>query len=154
MSHKCINPLPRYSSGTSSSQKPRYCRRMHIEKSCGICGSFGACRDHRNDFILLIGSELWPPPSDATLLTGSIQSSLCSLAENRSFKLSKCSDHLHHHAPWSSGGINRFRQTPESGFSFLNPFHNHQHVPERARKSVKTPHDQYIALPQLVQQAM
>ena len=71
-----------------------------------------------------------------------------------SFKLSKRCDHLHHHAPWSSGGINRFRQTPESGFSFLNPFHNHQHIPERARKSVKTPDDQYIALPQLVQQAM
>jgi hypothetical protein len=45
-------------------------------------------------------------------------------------------------------------QTPESGFSFLNPFHNHQNVPERARKSVKTPDDQYIALPQLVQQSM
>jgi hypothetical protein len=95
----------------------------------------------------LIGSELWPPPSDAALLTGSVQSSLCSLAQYCSFKLSKCSDHLHHHAPWSSGGINRFRQTSESGFSFLNPFHNHQHIPERARKSVKTPDDQYIALP-------
>src|SRR6266436_2667568 len=22
------------------------------------------CRGHRNDFILLIGAELWPPPSD------------------------------------------------------------------------------------------
>ena len=43
-----------------------------------------------------------------------------SLAQYCSFKLSKCSDHLHHHAAWSSGGINRFRQTPESGFSFLN----------------------------------
>ena len=28
--------------GTSFSQKPRHCRRMHIEKSCGISGSFGA----------------------------------------------------------------------------------------------------------------
>src|ERR1700732_562177 len=102
--------------------------------------------------MLLIGSELWPPPSDATLLTGSVQSSLCSLAQYCSFKLSKCSDHLHHHASRSSGGINRFRQTPESSFSFLNPFHNHQHIPERARKSVKTPDHQHIALPQLVQQ--
>jgi hypothetical protein len=38
--------------------------------------------------------------------------------------------------------------------SFLNPFHNHQHITERARKSAKTPDDQYIALPQLVQQAV
>jgi hypothetical protein len=88
------------------------------------------------------------------LLTGGIQSSLSSLVQYRSFKLSKCSNHLHHHAPWSSGGINRFRQTPESGFSFLNPFHNHQHVPERARKSVKTSDDEHVALPQLVQKAV
>ena len=80
---------------------------------------------------LLIGSELWPTSSDAALLTSGIQSSLSSLAENCSFELGKCSDHLHHRASWSSGGINRFRQTPESGFSFLNPFHNHQIVPER-----------------------
>src|SRR5271166_2609018 len=127
---------------------------MNVEEPGGISGSFGARRYHGNDFILLIGSELWTTPSDATLLTGSVQSSLCSLTENRSFKLSKCSDHLHHHASRSSGGIDRFRQTSEPGFSFLNPFHNHQHIPERARKSVKTPDDQYIALPQLIQQPM
>ena len=28
--------------GPSFSQKPRHCRWMHIEKSCGISGSFGA----------------------------------------------------------------------------------------------------------------
>ena len=28
--------------GTGSSQKPRYCRWMNIEKPCGISGSFGA----------------------------------------------------------------------------------------------------------------
>ena len=52
-------------------------------------------------------------------------------AEYRPFKLGKCSDHLHHHPSRSSSRINRFRQTPESGFSFLNPFHDHQNVSER-----------------------
>jgi hypothetical protein len=62
--------------------------------------------------------------------TGIIRIDLLDLPDNRKI-LRICQ---HHHAPWSSGGINRFRQTPEPSFSFLNPFHNHQHVPERARK--------------------
>jgi hypothetical protein len=41
----------------------RYCRRMNAEKPCGVSGSFGARRYHRNDLILLIGSKLWPSPS-------------------------------------------------------------------------------------------
>src|SRR5260370_19798698 len=140
--------------GTGSSQKPRHCSRMNIEKSGGVSASFSARQYHRNDFILLIGSELWTTTSDAAALAGGIQSSLCSLAEYCSFELGKCSDHLRHHASRGRCRINRFCQTPESCFSFLNPFHNHQHVPKRSRKSIKSPDYEYIVLPQLIQQAV
>jgi len=102
----------------------------------------------------LIRPELWTTPSDAAVFTGGIQSGLCSLAQYCSLELGKRSDHLHHHAARSSGRIDRLRQTPEPRFSFLNAFHDHQHVVERAGKSVKTRDNQYIALPQLIQQAM
>jgi hypothetical protein len=92
---------------------------MNVEEPCGVGGRFGARRHHRNNFILLIGSEFWTTASDAALPTGSIQSSLGSFAEYRSFELGKCSDHLHHHTPRSSGRINRFRQAPESGSASL-----------------------------------
>jgi hypothetical protein len=102
---------------------------MNIEKSCGVSGSFGAPRYHGNDFVLLIGSKFWSPPSDTAMLTGCIQSSLCSFTEYCSFELGECSDHLHHHASWGSRGINCFRQASKSGSSFLNPFHDHKEIP-------------------------
>jgi hypothetical protein len=121
----CATPSPN-SPGTGSSQKSRHRRRMNIEKPCGVSRSFGPRCHHCHDFILLIGAKFWTATSDSPLLTGSIQSSLCSFAEDRSFELGKRADHLHHHAPRSSGRINRFRQTFKSGFSFLNAFHDHQ----------------------------
>src|ERR1700759_4171275 len=124
---------------------------MNIEKPCGISGSFCALRHHRNDFLLLLRSELWTTPSDSTLLTGSIQSSHCSFAKYCPFELGKCSYHLHHHTARSSSRIYRLRQTPESGFSIANPFHNRQDVTERAREPIETPDHEYIPLPQLIQ---
>jgi hypothetical protein len=43
-------------------------------------------------------------------------------------------DHLHHHASLGSGGIDRFRQAPESGLGCLNPFHDRQDIAERTRE--------------------
>jgi hypothetical protein len=88
---------------------------------------------------------------NAAPLAGGIQSCLCSFPEYRSFELRKDSDHLQHHSPWSSRRINRFRQAPESGLGLFDPFHDHQDVPERARKSVKTPDNQDVVLPELIQ---
>jgi hypothetical protein len=123
--------------GTGSSQYPRNRRRMNIEKPRGISASFGALRHHHDNFILLIRSELWTTASNAAPLTGCIQPSLCSFPKYSSFKLGKCSHHLHHHPPRSSSGIELFHQTPESGSSFVNPFHNHQDVPKRTRSRSK-----------------
>jgi hypothetical protein len=82
------------------------------------------------------------------------RSRLCSFAQYRPFELSERTDHLHHHASRGGSGINRFGQAPKSGFSFLNSLHDHQEVPERARKSVEARDDENIALPQLVQKSM
>jgi hypothetical protein len=57
------------------------------------------------------------------------------------------------HAPRRGSRIDRLPQTPEPGFSFLNPFHNHQEVSKRARKSVEAQDNENIARPQLVQQS-
>ena len=42
---------------------------MNIEKPSDISGSFSVYRYHRNDFILLIRSELWMTTSNAAQLT-------------------------------------------------------------------------------------
>jgi hypothetical protein len=42
--------------------------------------------------------------------------------------------------------VPRFGQAPETGFSFLNLFHNRQDISKRTRKSVKTRDYEYIAL--------
>ena len=49
---------------------------MNVEKPCGICGGFRAHCNHRNNFILLIGSKFSTTTSNAALLTGSVPSRL------------------------------------------------------------------------------
>jgi hypothetical protein len=87
-------------------------------------------------------------------LTGGIQSSLCSFREYRSFKLGEDGNKLHYHGSRNSCCIDSFRQAPESGFSFLNPLHNHQDVADRARNSVQSAANDYVPLPQLIQKAV
>jgi hypothetical protein len=97
---------------------------MYIEKPCVISGGFSARGYHRDNLLLLMRAEFWTTPADAAPLTGGIQSSLRSLAEHCPFKLGKCSDHLHHHAPRGRGGIDRFRQAPKSGLSLMDSLHD------------------------------
>jgi hypothetical protein len=67
------------SGGISVRQKPRHRCRMHIKKPCGFSGGFRSHCYHRNDFLLLLRSQLWTTSPDATPLASSIQSSHCSL---------------------------------------------------------------------------
>jgi hypothetical protein len=77
-------------------------------------------------------SKLWTTPSDATPAYGQrpVQP-LFAHGESLFQTQQMLRPFLNHHACRSSGGINRSGQTPDSGFSFLNPFHSHQNVPER-----------------------
>ena len=69
-------------------------------------------------------------------------------------KLSKRTEHLHHHTPGRACGIDRFAQAPESSLCLGNVFHNGEDVAKGAREPVELPHYKDIRLSKLVKKSM
>src|ERR1700722_18991493 len=60
-------------------------------------------------------------------------------------------DHLHHHSPRRSGGVDVFGQGAEAASGCCDPFHYVQHVLQRSRQAVELPDDKGGAFAQVVE---
>jgi len=69
---------------------------------------------------LLLWSEFRTAAADSALPASIVEAGLGSFAQHSAFKLSKRTEHLHHHTPGRACGIDRFAQAPESSLCLGN----------------------------------
>jgi len=103
---------------------------------------------------LLLWSEFRTAAADSALPASIVEAGLGSFAKHSAFKLSKRTEHLHHHTPGRACGIDRFAQAPESSLCLGNVFHNGEDIAKGAREPVELPHYKDIRLSKLVKKSM
>src|SRR6516162_276004 len=101
---------------------------MHVEKACGISSCSFPSGNHLNDFSLLLWSEFRTAAADASLPASAFQARLSTFTKHSALKLSKRTEHLHHHTPGRACGIDRFAQASESGFRVCDLLHDRQDI--------------------------
>src|SRR6266436_619850 len=107
-----------------------------------------------NYFDLLLWSEFRTAAADSALPASIVEAGLGSFAKHSAFKLSKRTEHLHHHTPGRACGIDRFAQAPESSLCLGNVFQNGEDIAKGAREPVELPHYKDIRLSKLVKKSM
>jgi hypothetical protein len=110
--------------------------------------------DHPNDLPLLLGRKLRPAPANPPLAAGRIEPGLGAFPEHGTLKFRERPDHLHHHAPRWSRGIDRLSQAAEADLDCRQAVHDSEDVAERSGKPVQFPHDQDVPLANVIQQAV
>jgi hypothetical protein len=99
---------------------------------------------------LLLGCQLWRTAADASFPTGGIQTRFRSFPEHGPFELGESPDHLHHHPPCGSRGVDRLDQAAEASFGFSQPFHNREHITQRPGQPIELPHHKHVSFAELI----
>jgi len=92
-----------------------------------------------------------PPVADTPFSSCRSEAGRGPLANHRAFELGECADHLHHHAPGWSGGVDVLRDRAEPRAGFGDPLHDVQHVFQGAGQAVEFPDDDGIAFAQMIE---
>ena len=120
-------------------------------EDAGDFGAGAACGEHREDLGSLLRHELGSPPARSAMVAGGFQPGAGTLAHHGALEFGEGSEHLHHHASGRSGGVDRLRQGAEVRARRIDFLQDVEEILERARQAVEFPHDDGIALAQLVE---
>lgn len=117
-------------------------------KRFAYIGHRGSLAHHRLDRFRFRSSDDFWAPSNSPSLTGGSQTSVHPLANNLSFKLRQCPEHMEDQPTARTGGVNLFSERPQSHAASLKLCHERDQVGQASPEAVKPPSHQHITLPQ------
>jgi hypothetical protein len=98
------------------------------------------------------GQNPWPP-TGAPTSPRSCQTGPCSLTNEITLKFGQCAKDVKYQFPTWSRRVNLFRKRCETDPTSLKVTNEDDEMRKRSPKSVKTPHDQSVALSQVINRA-
>lgn len=127
---------------------------MHPEEPRGVGSALSAGEDHLPDFVRLVRLQLRPASSEVTLGARGGEPRARALANHRPLELRKASQDLHDHAAGGARRVDGLGEAAKAGARRLDLVQDEDQIAQRARETIEFPHDDDVALAELLEHAV